>query len=202
MSPILREILLTLVLALALYGVFNLILETRGIEQTSMQPTIEPGERFFVSKMSYRLHDPERGDVIILCSPHDRDPIPKIKRIIAVLSGEPYGPDPTPNIKRIIGLPGETIEIKDGAVYINGLVLQEPYLVEKTTGSVSALTIPEDSYFVMGDHRSVSLDSRSWGILPRENIIGKTIWRYWPLGRFGTAPNSEPILTTTEGEGV
>ncbi len=174
--PLLREILFTLFLVLVFYGIFSLVLETRVIYQTSMQPTIEPGERFFVSKISYRMHDPERGDVIILHPPSNGDV------------------DVTPNIKRIIGLPGETIEIKNGTVYIDGLVLQEPYLVEETTGTVSLFTIPEDSYFVMGDHRSVSYDSRAWGTLARKEIIGKTILRYWPLSRFGAAPNVKPTL--------
>lgn len=176
MKPIVREILITLALVLVFYGLFNLVLETRGIDQTSMQPTIEPGERFFVSKVAYLFHGPERGDVIILRSPLD--------------------PDGTPNIKRVIGLPGETIEIKNGKVYINGSELEEPYLVQATTGTVNPLKLPEDCYFTMGDHRSVSLDSRYWGSLPRENIIGKAVWRYWPLSRFGPAPNEEPVIMT------
>jgi signal peptidase I len=178
MKPIVREVLFTLVMALLFYGIFNLVLETRGIGQTSMEPTIEPGERFVVSKISYRLHDPERGDIIILHSPYD--------------------PTGIPNIKRIIGLPGETIDIKNGTVLINGRILEEPYLVQPTTGTTTALHIPAGNYFVMGDHRSVSLDSRSWGLLPRENIMGKTIWRYWPLSRFGPSPNEKPVLATAQ----
>ena len=177
MNPLVREILITLALVLIFYGIFNLVLETRGIDQTSMEPTIEPGERFFVNKISYRLHDPERGDIIILHSPYD--------------------PAGTPNIKRIIGLPGETIAIKNGTVYINGCVLEEPYLTQPTTGTLAATVIPANNYFVMGDHRSVSMDSRHWGTLPREDIIGKAVWRYWPFSRFGPAPNEKPVLSGT-----
>ncbi len=182
MKPLVREILSVLLLVLVFYGIFSLFLETRGIDQTSMEPTIEPGERFLVSKISYHLHDPERGDIIILHSPYD--------------------PSGIPNIKRIIGLPGETIEIKNGTVYINGREIEESaYLVQPTTGTMSELTIPADNYFVMGDHRSVSMDSRLWGTLPRENIIGKTIWRYWPFSRFGPAPNGKPVFVTTGQRG-
>ena len=168
MKSALREILWTIVFALIVFAIIVFTTEMYKIWQTCMLPNIEPGERLVISQMSYRLHDPERGDIITFHPPQD----PTITYI-----------------KRIVGLPNETIEIRDGSTYINGMRLEEPYLREPMTQPFEAVTIPPGHYFVMGDNRNVASDSRTWGTLPRENIIGKAWLCYWPPGRIGKAPN-------------
>ena len=177
-KAILHEIIWIVVFALIIYGGLSFTVQHYRIEQTCMIPNIDPGERLAISKISYRVHDPERGDIITLHPPQD--------------------PASIPYIKRIIGLPNETIEIKDGATYIDGARLEEPYLQEPMDQPFEAVTIPPDHYFVMGDNRCVSADSRSWGAVPRENIIGKAWLRYWPLDRIGRAPNYSPASEPEE----
>ena len=132
----------------------------------SMEPNFSQNDYLIIDEMSYRLGDPERGDIVVFKYPEDPS-----KRFI----------------KRVIGLPGETVDVSNGQVIINGKdgskVLDEtgylPYNVF-TTGNVK-ISMREDEYFVMGDNRAVSFDSRSWGILPRKNIIGKVFLRAWPF---------------------
>ena len=169
MKAALREILWTIVFALIIYGVISVTTQEYRIEQTSMYPTVEPGERLVISKVSYRLHEPERGDIITLHPPHN--------------------PDGIPYIKRIIGLPNETIEIKNGITYINDVLLEEPYVVEIRDELYEAMVIPDGHYYVIGDNRPVSSDSRNWGTVPQENIIGKAWIRYWPPSEWSKAPN-------------
>ena len=134
----------------------------------SMEPNFENGDYLIVDEISYRFHDPQRGDVIVF--------------------GYPGNPS-TRLIKRVIGLPGETVEIKEGKVTIikeNTEVLDESqYLPEglETQPGVKGdkFSIPEDEFFVLGDNRTVSLDSRWWGLLPRQNIIGRVYLRLWPI---------------------
>lgn len=129
-----------------------------------MEPTLYTEQRVLVIKASYWFGDPQRGDVIIFHSPQD--------------------PSRT-LIKRVIALPGEEVEIKDGQVYITDInddtsILDEPYINEEPNYTYGPRVVPEDEYFVLGDNRNHSTDSRSWGMLPRENIIGKAWLCYWP----------------------
>ena len=134
----------------------------------SMEPNFENGDYLIVDEISYRFHDPQRGDVIVF--------------------GYPGNPS-TRLIKRVIGLPGETVEIKEGKVTIikeNTEVLDESqYLPEglETQPGVKGdkFSIPEDEFFVLGDNRQLSSDSRIWGLLPRQNIIGRVYLRLWPF---------------------
>lgn len=164
MRPTLREVLATLLLALLIFLGVQATLESREVEGHSMEPNLYTEQRVLVIKASYWFGDPQRGDVIIFDSPQD--------------------PSRT-LIKRVIALPGEEVEIKDGQVYITDInddtfSLDEDYIKEEPNYTYGPRVVPEDEYFVLGDNRNHSTDSRSWGMLPRENIIGKAWLCYWP----------------------
>lgn len=138
----------------------------------SMAPTFENGEYLIVDEISYRFEEPQRGDVIIFRYP--RDP------------SEFF-------IKRIIGLPGETVTIKDGQVMVTDvtgttLTLNEPYVKNIGNGRDGVYQVDQSNYFVMGDNRPESSDSRIWGLMPRENLIGRAIVRLLPLQQAGVFP--------------
>lgn len=147
----------------------------------SMYPTFHNKDYLIVDELSYRFSEPKRGDVIVLKYPLD------MKRYF---------------IKRIIGKPGETITFKNGKVYItepnkSTYELGEPYYTGLTMpGNDTVITIPADQYFVMGDNRDFSSDSRIWGFLPKKNIVGRALLRLWPLSDIATMPGS--INTITE----
>lgn len=165
----LRELLETLILTVVTYLLVRTFLfETYRVVGQSMEPTLVQDERLIVSKLSYRLHEPQRGDIIVFRDPND--------------SGRNL-------IKRIIGLPGEVVEIRNGLVYINGQQLDEPYLVEYSAGSEPQTPTPDGYYYVMGDNRNNSSDSRSWGVLAADNIIGKAAFTYWPVQFWGPVPH-------------
>ncbi len=129
------------------------------VEQYSMEPTLLPHDRVLVNKFLYRFRPPQRGDVIVL-----RYPL-----------------NPQRNyIKRIIGLSGETLQLKEGKLYINARLMREPYLNEAPQGNYGPFTVPADSVFVMGDNRNNSEDSRAFGPLKKELIVGQALFIYWP----------------------
>jgi signal peptidase I len=145
------------------------------VSGNSMDPIIKDREYLIIDEVSYRLREPERGEVVVFRSP----------------------PEPTKfYIKRIIGLPGETVHIRDGVITIinsahpNGFTLDEPYLTHHFKDDVS-VTVPPDTFFVMGDNRSESYDSRGWGPLPEENIRGRALVRLLPLNRIDYLPGLE-----------
>lgn len=158
-KPSVLEILATIILAILIFFAVNATLESRQVEGCSMNPGLETEQRVLVVKASYWFGEPHRGDVIIFHSPSD--------------------PERT-LIKRVIGLPGEWVEIKDGTVYIDDQPLDEPY-IQGNNKDYPRVLVPEDSYFVMGDNRNNSTDSRSWGMLSGEFIIGRAWLCYWPL---------------------
>jgi signal peptidase I len=180
MSRILRDILITLALAVAIFFLLHLTLQSFVIVEHCMEPNLHEGERLLVNKVVYHFHDPERGDVIILDPPFETD--------------EVY-------IKRIIGLPGDTVEVKDGAVYINGTKLDEPYIKEPPSYTFPLTEIPEDEYFVLGDNRNNANDSHRWGTVPSENIIGKVWLIFWPFSEWGVVkhyPLEEQLESPTD----
>jgi len=138
------------------------------VEGTSMMPTLTDQERIFINKFTYHfgLGAIERGDMVVFWYPLDRT--------------KSY-------IKRVIGLPGDRIRIDDGQVYVNGELLVENYVPESYRDNVSwkSDVVPAGEYFVLGDHRSSSSDSRSWGFVDREKIYGKAVFVYWPLDKVG-----------------
>ena len=134
------------------------------VEGTSMLPLLESGDRILVNKFAYRLGPVYRGDVVVFWSPLDPD---------------------VSFIKRVIGLPGDDVEVRRGVVIVNGTPLVEAYVPTRFRGdeSTQRVTVSQGHYFVLGDHRNSSNDSRSWGEVPRKYIYGRAAFRVWPLGR-------------------
>jgi signal peptidase I len=158
------DIVETIILSVALFLGINMISARIRVESISMQPTLHAGNFVLVNKVAYKLGSPERGDVIVFRYPPD--------------------PEQVPYIKRIIGLPSDHVRIYDGKVYVNEQLLVEPY-IGSTTHQGGEWDVPEDSLFVMGDNRNNSSDSRSWGMVPMENVIGKAEVVYWPPDKWG-----------------
>ena len=170
---ILREIVETLLLTLFIFWIVNTATGRYRVQGHSMMPTLEEGEYLIINKLSYYLEEPKRGDIIVLHYPRDRS--------------REY-------IKRIIGLPGDRIEIGNGQVKVNGTGLTEPYLNGAPTYHEQSWVVPEDSYFVLGDNRNNSSDSRNWSFLPRSDIVGKASVIYWGVEDWGLVPHY-PHLT-------
>jgi len=141
------------------------------VEGTSMAPLISDQERIFINKLVYRFEPISRGDVVVFWYPNDRT---------------------KSFIKRVVGLPGETVEIRQGHVYVNGQSLDEPYILPAYLDSYNypAFRVPAHQYFVMGDHRDSSNDSRMFGPVPSEYIYGKAVFAYWPMDHFGSLSDS------------
>lgn len=164
-----RDTLITLLLTIVVFFVVQNTIQVSIVNGSSMEPDLHSGQRLIVNKVAYYLGDPQRGDIIIFRPPPN--------------------PLSTPYIKRIVGLPGETVEVKSGVVYVNGKPLDEPYIKEKANYSRPAEKIAADNYYVLGDNRNNTNDSHIWGPVPRENIIGKASLSIWPPEVWGLAPN-------------
>lgn len=159
-----RGVLQTLVLALAMFALVRFAVQNFRVEGQSMYPTLHNGEYILVNKIDYLIHSPQRGDIIVFQA------VPAL--------------EPTKDfIKRIIGLPGDTVAVHGGAVYINGRKLPESYIVQPPDYTFAARRVPPGDYFVLGDHRNDSFDSSKWLSTPwlaRKYIIGKASIAYWP----------------------
>ena len=170
-SPLRNGIEWVLIIAAALLAALVIktyLLQAFYIPSPSMEPTLEIQDRVLVNKLSYRLHEVHRGDVLVFERP------PNDLGVIRDL------------IKRVVALPGETVEGRDGSVYVNGKRLAEPYLPRGTvTGQFGPEQIPPDHIWVMGDNRSNSSDSRVFGAVPESRIIGRAFVRVWPLDALG-----------------
>ena len=152
------DLIETLLLAVVLYLGINAISSRVRVDGFSMNPTLQDGEYVLVSKLSYRIGKPQHGDIIVFKYP-----------------GQP----PQDLIKRIIGLPGDKVEVQGTNVYVNGVILDEPYIAASPVYQGIWL-VPEGQLFVLGDNRNDSSDSHSWGLLPMDNVIGKAVLIYWP----------------------
>lgn len=181
-----RTVVLSIVLAL---GIRTFVAEARWIPSGSMEPTLNgtpdqwKADKIIVDKLKYRFSQPQRGDIVVF-SPTQ------------TLQNEQYK---DAFIKRIVALPGEKVQLKDGQVYINNQPLKElSYLSSEQRTEIDVCTsatqqaylaqtqtIPPDSYLVLGDNRHSSYDSRCWGVVPRANIIGRAVLRFWPLNNIG-----------------
>jgi len=176
-----REVVITVVIAVTVFLLLRLTVQSYVVVMSSMEPNFYHGDCIIVSKVSCRASDPQRGEVIIFNPPFD---------------------SPHPFIKRVIGLPGDTVEIRDGTVFINGTALGEELAPPRYT--MSMMVVREGEYFVLGDNRNNSNDSgqNDWTV-PRENIIGKAWFVYWPPGRWGIVEHYDyPQLLATVGQEV
>src|SRR6266567_5393261 len=169
-SSLLRELVEVVALAVILYFGISFAVQAVHVEGLSMFATLDDNDYLIANKIDYRLHAPQRGDIIILRPPTSNS---------------------TDFIKRVIALPGEKLLIRSGVVYINGHKLDEPYLPDEWTNDNSyphngsdGEVMPANSYFVMGDNRNRSQDSRFFGPITRDRIDGKAWFRIWPIGHF------------------
>ncbi|MBO1349388.1 MAG: signal peptidase I [Hormoscilla sp. GUM202] len=187
------------------FGIRTFVAEARYIPSGSMLPTLQINDRLIIDKLGYHFRDPQRGDIVVF-KPTD-----------GLLEENPNLKDAF--IKRVVGLPGEKVELRQGNVYVNDRPLAEKYVAsdfnpaapvtassthQRTQINVcppdkrflsQPVTVPADSYLVMGDNRNNSYDSRCWGFVPRDRIIGRAIVRFWPFNHFGQLDES-PIYPT------
>lgn len=163
-----RDVLETLILAALIFVLVNTLTGRYEVQSISMEPTLHEGQYLIVSKVAYWLREPRRGDIVVLDPPDHRSTIPYIKRIV--------------------GLPGERVEVRGGRVWVDGVALNEPYVSGPALYDDDVVLGPDD-YLVLGDNRNNSSDSHVWGALPGDNILGKTIFRYWPPEKWGTMPH-------------
>ncbi len=173
----LKTIALSGVLAL---GIRHFVAEARYIPSESMLPTLQVNDRLIIDKVTYKLRNPERGDIVVF-GPTDTLKEQNFKDAF---------------IKRVIGLPGDKVEVQGGRVYVNDQALRERYIEEEPNYHFSTKefneklgieeqTVPPDNYLVLGDNRNNSYDSHYWGYVPQDKIIGRAIVRFWPLNRVG-----------------
>lgn len=185
------EVVETLVLTVLIFlGIQTFVAQPYKVQQGSMETTLLPDQYVLVDKLTPHWAPYERGDIVVFDPP----------QTWSSGGGVPF-------IKRVIGLPGDTVEIRDGAVFVNGIELEEPYVfaeggVPQSTdpqpGGGSRWVVPNDQLLVMGDHRQNSADSRSFGPIEISNVIGRAWLRYWPFDTFGVLPTPEhPELEAT-----
>lgn len=165
------EILVIIVVAIGLATLFTrFVMQPYEIPSGSMEQTIEVGDRVFSEKVSYMIGDPQQGDIITFEDPADPE------RVL---------------IKRVIATGGQTVDLRDGVVYVDGVPLDEPYTQGKPSNDLNSgitypYTVPDGYVWVMGDNRTNSADSRAFGAIPLDSITGHAVLRYWPLDRIGT----------------
>ncbi len=179
-KAVIREIVETVVLTLIIFFLIQSVIRNFRVDGHSMDPNLQHGQYLVVDKISYKLpfdlRSPQRGDIIVFEPPTHPD---------------------KDFVKRIIGLPGETIEIRQGQVFINNEPLNEPFGARLDRFSMPARAIPAEEYFVMGDNRANSNDSRNWGSLQTDRVIGRAWLSYWPPQTWGTIPNDRSTGSAT-----
>jgi signal peptidase I len=167
------ETIETIILAAVLFVVINTFTARIRVDGPSMEPSFYHNDHVIVNRWAYKLGDIERGDVVVFPFPH--------------LPDEDF-------IKRVIGLPGDKIEVFNGIVYVNDYPIEEPYVMASPTRDYMERFVPEGMVFVMGDNRNNSSDSREWGFLSIDDIIGKAIFVYWPITGFGVVEHYDVIV--------
>jgi signal peptidase I len=177
---IFREVAITVLIALAVFGILRLTMQSYTVVMSSMEPSFYQSDCIMVSKVNYRSSGPQRGEVIVFNPPFD---------------------SPHPFIKRVIGLPGETVEVRDGSVFVNGIRLDEEYVSAPPDYAMLATEVPENEYFVLGDNRNNSNDSHTGWLVQRDNIVGRAWFVYWPPSRWRVVKHhSYPELDGAKGE--
>ena len=162
-----ETILVAFILALIIRAFF---VQVFWIPSSSMEPTLDIKDRVVVNKVIFHFRAPRREEVVVF-------------REVA-----PAGSPKRDLIKRVIGLPGEILRIKDGKIHINGEIIEETHPMHQDFADFGPVVVPPDHFFVMGDNRPASADSRYWGFLPKKNLIGPAFLRIWPLKKFGFTP--------------
>jgi signal peptidase I len=165
------EVLETVALSVLFFVVINALTARIRVEGSSMAPSLHSGEFVLVSKLAYRLGEPQIGDVIVFHYPRD--------------TSQEF-------IKRVVGLPGDQVVVENRQVTVNGRPLSEPYLAAQPLYH-GAWNVPADSYFVLGDNRNNSSDSHNWGVVPAEYVIGKAVLIYWPYTAWRLTPHYQPL---------
>lgn len=161
------ELLRTVLFVFVVTVLFDMVIPRSLVEGRSMHPSFETNDRLIVSRLNYMLATPQRGDIIVFNSIKPSEPTTML-------------------IKRLIGLPGDTISFVNNALYLNGQPLDEPYLIEACRNcNHEPITLAADQYWVMGDNRNNSIDSRGFGPITIHDIVGQALFRYWPLDKFG-----------------
>ena len=174
------DILETLLLTIIIYAVLSTFIGRFTVLSISMEPTLYQGQYLLINKQGHKIWPLQRGDIIVFKYPNNP---------------EKY------YIKRLIGLPGEKIELRGGKLYVNGELTPEPWIAGLKWSSSGSWKLDNDQYFVMGDNRNNSSDSRSWGAVGKEYIIGKALFRYWPIPdlgplKHGPKPTAAPKSVT------
>lgn len=165
----LGEVLQTLLIAGLLFAAVNLVTARIRVEGSSMEPSLHDGEFVVVNRLTYKLDQPQPGDIIVFHFPLDPS-----RRFI----------------KRVVGLPGDVVQVEGGHVYVNGQQLHEPYIAAPPRYS-GEWQVGENQLFVLGDNRNNSSDSQNWGMLPLDEVIGKAVLVYWPVDDIGMIPHYE-----------
>lgn len=173
MKTIIREIIGLVLLAVVIFLLLQVLVPRFEIVGSSMKPSLHDGQRLLINKAVYFFREPEAGEVVVFQAPNNRQ---------------------ADYIKRIIALPGDVVEVKEGVVYVNGSPLDEPYIKDEPGYTLDPEKVPENNYFVLGDNRNNSSDSRSGWTVKREDIIGKAWLSIWPPDEWGLADNY-PLLS-------
>jgi signal peptidase I len=160
----LREVLETLLLTAVIFLSVRVLVQNYKVEGFSMEPTLQDGQYLLINKIGMHFQQPQRGDIIVF-----RYPLDPSKSFV----------------KRVIGVPGDTVEVRNQQTIVNGHVLVEPYIKNPESGFFPPTIVPPNEYFVLGDNRNNSSDSRSWGMLPANDIIGLAWVSYWPPHDWG-----------------
>jgi signal peptidase I len=181
-----QDTLRTIVVAVALALLVRLfIAEPRFIPSDSMVPTLAVGDRLVIEKVSYLLGDPTPGDIVVFTPPE-------------ALQVQGYEPTQV-FIKRVVAGPGQVVAVQHAQVQVDGNPLAEPYIADPPAYTLEPITVPTGQLFLLGDNRNYSFDSHVWGFLPRENVIGRAVFRFWPLDRLGVIARSpQPPVTTAQ----
>jgi signal peptidase I len=154
------------VMVLFLFFLITFVAQAFRVQGTSMQPLLADGERIVVNKFLYRFEPIQRGDIVVFWYPRD----PSVSFI-----------------KRVVGVPGDVVELRSGVLYVNSVRVEEDFLKPafRDTDSYPPVEVKKGYYYVLGDHRNSSNDSRSWGEVPEKYVYGKAVFRFWPLGKIG-----------------